>query len=772
MKKRNVIFFLIFFSKKIISSVQRKSVFLLLFSFSLINQGFGQFSVPDYNFTFYDSTKVINKFDFELKKAWQGGINSAQFFEIDLNFDNIMDLIVFERFGNIVKPYIKSIQNNAVQLNYQPELKKYFPKINNWLIIKDFDNDGKNDIFTYESGGIKVYKNTSTNEKLSFQLFSEMLLTLQFNNYVNIFVTDADMPAIEDVDNDGDLDVLTFFGIGSFVEWHKNMSFEKYGNTDSLTFELVDHCWGKFKESENSNVVQLNVNCDKSKTAINNNNNNSKHTGSTLFLKDLNNDNLKDLLLSDFDFPGIVALYNGGTNSNALITSQDTNYPSFSNKINLFSMPALFWMNADADTVKDLVVSPFQPSLNVSENKESVWLYKNIGTNTFPQLQLVQKDFMQEEMIDVGSGAYPVLFDFNNDGLQDLFVANYGVYDTSIYNQGYLNTTFISKICLYQNIGSKDTAKFKEITDDFANVSQYKWLSVYPAFGDIDNDGDIDMFVGEANGNIHYFENISQQANIMNLQLKTLNYQSINIGKFSTPQLTDLNEDGLLDLIIGEKAGNINYYKNIGNTNIPNFQLITDTLGGVNVKIPEESNFGYSIPCFFKNKTNEWNLFVASESGNINYYNNITNNLSGKFTLKESKLSNIYEGIRTGICVGELTNDNYMDIIIGNYNGGLSFYKGKKPELIFINENKEILLNCKVFPNPTKDYITLNIESTNEINYKVQILDLNGSILIEIPINKSIERMDLSDLKNGVYFLQIKSNNGHIFKVKKIILIH
>lgn len=762
--------FLIIFSKKNISSIQKKLFFLFLFSFGLINQGFGQFSVPDYNFIFFDSTKVINKFDFELKKAWQGGINSAQFFEIDLNFDGFKDLIVFERFGNIIKPYIKSIKNNIVQFDYHPEYKKYFPELNNWIILKDFDNDGKEDIFTYESGGIKVFRNTSTNNILSFQLYSEMLMTFQYNNCVNIFLTDADMPAIEDVDNDGDLDILTFFGIGSFVEWHKNMSIEKYGNADSLTFDLVDHCWGKFKEHENSNVIELNVNCDKSETAYNKTKRDSRHTGSTLFLKDLNNDNIKDLLLSDFDYSGIIALYNGGTNDNALMTSQDTNYPSVANKITLFSMPALFWINADEDTIKDLVVSPFQPSLNVSENKESVWYYKNTGTNNFPQLQLIQKNFIQEEMVDVGSGAYPVLFDFNNDGLQDLFVANYGVYDTSKYNHGYLSSTYLAKISLYENIGTNDTAIFKEITDDFANISQYNWLSVYPCFGDIDNDGDNDMLVGEANGNIHYFENISQNINIMNLQLKTINYQNINIGKFSTPQLADLDDDGLLDLIIGEKAGNINFYKNIGSANIPNFQLITDTLGGVDVKIQEESNFGYSVPCFFKNKVNEWNLFVASESGNIYYYNNIKNNLNGRFTLKESKLNNIYEGVRAGVCVGELTNDNFIDFIVGNYNGGLSFYKGKKPELIFISESEKLSSDCKIFPNPTIDFITINIDSKAEINYNIAIVDLNGSILIEKFINSNNQRVDLSELKNGIYFLFIKDKNCMILS-KKIVVI-
>jgi len=61
-------------------------------------------------------------------------------------------------------------------------------------------------------------------------------------------------PAMADIDNDGDLDLLTFFGLGSYVEYHKNLSVEKYGTCDSLDFILTDKCWGILKKVLNQTI--------------------------------------------------------------------------------------------------------------------------------------------------------------------------------------------------------------------------------------------------------------------------------------------------------------------------------------------------------------------------------------------------------------------------------------------------------------------------------------------------------------------------------------
>ena len=53
-----------------------------------------------------------------------------------------------------------------------------------------------------------------------------------------------------DVDNDGDVDILTFSVLGTFIYYYKNHSMENHGVPDSLDYKLQDHCWGKFHEND------------------------------------------------------------------------------------------------------------------------------------------------------------------------------------------------------------------------------------------------------------------------------------------------------------------------------------------------------------------------------------------------------------------------------------------------------------------------------------------------------------------------------------------
>ena len=62
------------------------------------------------------------------------------------------------------------------------------------------------------------------------------------------------------------------------------------------------------------------------------------------------------------------------------------------------------------------------------KNKESVWYYKNFGINSLP-LQFNNKKPISNEMIEAGKSSHPIFLDYNNDGLLDFFVANFGEFD-------------------------------------------------------------------------------------------------------------------------------------------------------------------------------------------------------------------------------------------------------------------------------------------------------------------------------------------------------
>ena len=92
-----------------------------------------------------------------------------------------------------------------------------------------------------------AYGRISNSNNLIFEKITTPYLTsYQFGNMTNLFVSKVDIPDRNDIDNDGDLDVLTFGVLGNRVEYHQNFLKKNGFNSDSLIFEIKNACWGHF----------------------------------------------------------------------------------------------------------------------------------------------------------------------------------------------------------------------------------------------------------------------------------------------------------------------------------------------------------------------------------------------------------------------------------------------------------------------------------------------------------------------------------------------
>jgi len=144
---------------------------------------------------------------------------------------------------------------------------------------------------------------------------------------------------------------------------------------------------GDFKESAESNNLLLNITCPYKYSPLPHSSCSSadpKHTGSTMLATDLNGNGVKDLVIGDVDYPILKSLINGGTKDSAHMISQDTLFPSPTDPARLFSFPVMNFEDFDNDGVKDLVISPFDPTLAIAENFKSVWFYHNAGSDSLP----------------------------------------------------------------------------------------------------------------------------------------------------------------------------------------------------------------------------------------------------------------------------------------------------------------------------------------------------------------------------------------------------
>ena len=744
-----------------------RTFFLLIWVIVYSHLTFAQV-VYDYGFQKTDTIQVTDSLGNSFQMPWAGGMNSVQFSEIDLNLDGILDLFAFDKAGYKIMTFINQGSPNQTDYVFDDSYRRYFPEFYGWVHLLDYNNDQKMDIFAYTSTGIMVYKNGS-DTSLKFQLLYPTINSDMGSSTSNISVTYDDYPAFYDIDNDGDIDILAFFGLGTYIQMHKNLSQELYGNSDTLIYKLTQYCWGNIAESPYSNHIYLNITCPWRGDSIPLTKA-TRHTGSTMLPGDFNGDTLADLILGDVDYFNLTKLTNGGTLDSAHITTADTLFPSLSNPINFNSFPVASLADVNNDGLKDLLVSPFSSVNTLPENLKSVWYYKNTGNASIPQFTFIQPDFLQKDMIEFGSGAYPVIYDVNSDGLPDIMVGNYGYLDSSYYEFGNLKSKMRSQLALMINTGTLTNPSFHITTKDYANLSQLKLQALYPTFGDLDNDGDIDMLCGQANGSVIYFENTAGVGNLPVYAAPIFNYQGIDVGDFSAPQLFDMNNDSLIDLVVGKKSGYLTYYQNTGTAINPVFTKITDTLGKVCVIDPMVSYTGFSTPCFFKD-SNQIKLFVGSDNGYIYYYKDIEANLAGKFTAVDSVLISIYsdsstylikDGVRTGVAAADFDNDGYIDMVLGNFAGGLTYYKGVKAKNYNgIDEStSNESFTFSLYPNPVSDKLNITVNGNINSQIKIEIYDVVGRKVVEKEFrNASNLTMDIRPYRPGFYMCRVMSLN-------------
>jgi hypothetical protein len=587
------------------------------------------FAMGQLGFERYDAIPVTEE-NGPLAYPWAGGVNHAQCSNLDLNGDGINDLVVFDKSGDKLITFLMDANG---QLTLAPNYRQMFTnqhnnrgRLHDWVLLRDFNCDGKTDIFTYSNGGFAVYRNDGNNDTLIFALMTDELISdyQPLNDTLgelNVYVSPVDLPAIMDVENDGDIDIVTFSLNGYAAEYHRNMSMELYGHCDSLVYQLDDACWGNFSENPASVAVNLGFDCEGPGIPTPESRNGALHSGFTLLGLDIEGDGDKDLLISKVSFNNINLLTNGGTTQDANMILQDDEFPlnnGGSDPMDIYAFPVAFLADVNNDGKDDLICTAYQEGNG--HNNNGTWLYMNTGTEAVPQFTYSNRTFLHDGMIDLGTAAYPVFFDYDNDGLQDMMVGNFGYFIST--------GTYSAQLAYYRNTGTASLPAFTLQDRDLLDISGMALQNVAPTFGDIDTDGDHDLIVGDGTGRVHLFTNSAGAGNPSSFTLTGVGFQGIDIsGQFATPQLYDVNDDDLLDLIIGEMTGNLNYFRNEGTPTSPVFVLADATFGGIDMRSPGLS-FGYSAPFFFRNGE-ETVMMVGSEGGRIAIYDGLNEILSG-----------------------------------------------------------------------------------------------------------------------------------------------
>lgn len=577
------------------------------------------------DFQFVDTVPVIIGGD-TLSLAWAGGIDQFQMVEMDLNLDGVMDILGFDRHGSRYIPLIKEGDSGSFYYRYDHDVIEHLPKAASmYILTADYSCDGKMDILTQGDIGstsTMIYTNTSTSTELRFErAVTEPSLEYLHSsgNHITISINGSDVPVFKDVTGNGGVDILAFNNQGVIVTEYKNTQ------PCGLNFELGDICYGKFQESLIGNSLDL-LSCNYTPSNLiydyydslalglipNNSQERVQHAESTLLSLDLTGNGLMDLIIGDSEYPGAIAAFNTGTPDTAIMTSMDTLFPVYDVPINMPNFPAMYYLDVDHDGIKDLMVT--SNSVGYGSSDTSVYFYKNFGLDSLPDFRLQNRRFLQEDMIELGSGAFPVLADFNGNGIPDLLVGTVG------FRQDTLNN-WNGQLYFFENTGSIGLPEFTLVNNDFGNMAQYGFSDLYPTVYDIDNDGDLDIVLGQEDGSLMLLENTGSSTNPQ-FAAPVMNYLNVSVADRSAPVLFDVTGDSLPELFIGDLEGQVSYYENTGALGSPSFQLVTDRFSGINTKTLSDAE-GSAAPSFYRYPSGELLFLVGTQSQGVLAFDSI-----------------------------------------------------------------------------------------------------------------------------------------------------
>ncbi|MCO5230292.1 MAG: T9SS type A sorting domain-containing protein [Chitinophagales bacterium] len=685
-----------------------------------------------------------------LKYPWAGGLNSAQFCDLDLNGDGLRDLMVFEKTDFSNRTFIATDKGQyLLDRNYS----RHIPALQGWVVNKDMNCDGIDDLLTYNEGSIAVYRGFLDNDTLKYELWSNEILYQSSSGAINLYGTFVDRPAVADFDYDGDNDILTFNVSANRMLLYKNMHVENGLDCDTLAFTLYDNCWGNVYESGFSPMIDMHDTCmykiSGGRYADTEDEDFSKkrHAGSTLEAFDIRGRGVLDVLMGDVSFNFINHLRNDGDRKYASILSQDTLFPSYDVSVSTSSFPLAKFIDVNHDGKKDLIVTPFE-GLGVDNYHNVLW-YRNVGEDNV-QLEFLTHSFLVGDMIDIGENAAPAIVDIDGDGLKDILIGG-----------GYRkNGKLDYRLHYYRNIGSSTYPIFRLEDEDFLKFSNTAWTEPILSVGDLDGDSKEDLLIGLYDGRVLFYKNISSNSGFQAAEpvFLQLGANVLDIGQNAAPCVFDIDRDGKAELFIGEFNGNINLYKNTSNNAQIQLELVTDSVGKIKTAT-DALPFGYSsIAIGDINGDGKYDLIIGSYL-QLKYVDNIEDSLLLRVKTQDFSFN---LGRKIVPVFGNFLSTKDNTLLLGVQTGGVRWLSQNPPayQPVGVKDKYFSDINFKIFPNPNHGEIQVELPSQIQGTEWI-ISDMLGAECKRGQMNGQIEKIYLSSLSNGIYVFHL-INGGQL----------
>jgi len=510
---------------------------------------------------------------------------------IDIDGDGVNDLFIQET-SNDLEFYQRSENGWRLTADRYQGLD-----IGEWYRFVDVDGDGLFDLFAESPlSDIRYFRNVGTRTAPRFAVAADTLRDVQGQA---IYADRQNIAQFADIDCNGKLDMMLGRVDGTITRY-------EMAGLDSNRAPRFQLSTERFEDIQIIGQRQP-----------------SRHGANTMAVFDVDADGDPDILWGDFFEPGLLWLRNEGTCAHFDFHGERIPFPpGVPLETSGYNAPAAGDLNGDGRL--DLVVGVLGGAFN--PNKTSTANLYQLDQTALNAWKIVTARVL--DGIDVGAESIPAFGDIDGDGDQDLVVG------TKIEP----DNPRTGGLYWFENVGTP-TAPAVRLRGHLTVLPAFH---LAPALGDLDGDGLPDLVLGQFQDPIAWYHNSGIGA-AGRFELVDSAVVRLPRGSNGVPELHDIDRDGDLDLFVGDAAGRVAFFRNDGSRQAPKFVLASEDYLGTRVgrrAVPRfldgklivgtergglDSTLGirlpvYAAPAFTNVRGSSIDVFVGGAGGGLQYF--------------------------------------------------------------------------------------------------------------------------------------------------------